>query len=277
MAGLESRNTQDTPLTEFDCKIFTEFYYGFLSKTEEEKIDLLKALTLLRQGQRRPFVHRLMEERALAESLFPSRQERNLLLTFPSTIETVWSIVEDYRRQSGKEEVSNELRSMVMGQIAQVEIAGNELNHMLEQLRPIPPKEKFELSITFANTGRLKPRALSNYKMLLIVLVDRPFLCILPEDKPSTMALGKLRSYIDQAFGDELSNLQIEFFTVGGGHLKKEEKAEIGGSDIIFDVIFDDQAATTETFQQYNHAKFGLITDILGEEFPNETFVLDQI
>ena len=123
MAGLESRNTQDTPLTEFDCKIFTEFYYGFLSKTEEEKIDLLKTLTLLRQGQRRPFVHRLMEERALAESLFPSRQERNLLLTFPSTIETVWSIVEDYRRQSGKEEVSNELRSMVMGQIAQVEIA----------------------------------------------------------------------------------------------------------------------------------------------------------
>jgi hypothetical protein len=93
------------------------------------------------------------------------------------------------------------------------------------------------MSMTFASTGRLKPRAQASYKMLLIVLSSRPFVCILSEDAPSTMALGKLRSYIDRTIGSGLDNLQIEFFPVVGGILNKSEKVQVAGDNHIFDLI----------------------------------------
>ena len=68
----ESRSPYDTALSELDCEVFTEFYFDFLGKTANEKIEFLKGLTLMRQGQRRAFIHSVMAARNLADH-FESR------------------------------------------------------------------------------------------------------------------------------------------------------------------------------------------------------------
>jgi hypothetical protein len=142
MAGeVESRNSLDTPLSERDCEVFNEFYFDFLGKTEQEKVNLLKSLALLRQGQRRPFIHAIMKDRALAESLFQSPEERDLLLTFPSTLESIWNVILDYRQNYGdSQEAIDSMRNWVVERMAQIKQACDDLNRVLEPLRPIPPR-----------------------------------------------------------------------------------------------------------------------------------------
>jgi hypothetical protein len=270
---IESRNVHDSPLSERDCEVFTEFYFGFLGKTEDEKVNLLKALTLLRQGQRRSFIHSVVTDRALAENIFPSLEERELLLTYPSTLESLWYLLMEYRQNYGEyDEVIASMRDWAVERLAEIKQTRDDLNKRLEPLRPIPPKDKFELSMSFANTGRLKPKAQTSYKLLLIILSSRPFLCILSEDSPSTRGLGKLRSYIDRTLGSALENMQIEFFTVGGGQLIKSDKVKIVGGDAIFDLVFEDPSLTlsSKIMSQYQNAKFNLMREVMREEFPAE-------
>lgn len=273
--GAENRNGLDTPVSERDCEVFAEFYNGFLGKTEEDKVSLLKALTLLRQGQRRPHIHSLISSRQLAEAIFPNLLERELLLTFPSTLESLWSVIKEYIGQygDGKEAVES-MGNWAVEQLAYIKNCREQLNSLTANLRPIPPKEKFELSITLAKTGRLKQRAIAFYKMLLVVLADHPFLCVMPEDAPSTMALGKFRSYVDRALTGAAEAIPVEFFTAGGGHMKKEEEVEIGGNNPIFDLLFEDltKPASSKLNSQYKNAKFFLLCEVLSEEFTTEVF-----
>jgi hypothetical protein len=272
---IEIRNTQDTPLSERDCEIFTDFYFGFLGKSEEEKVNLLKGLTLLRQGQRRQFIHSVINNRGLAENLFPTLEERELLLTFPSTLQMLWQVIIEYRQNFGElEEAVASMRNWTIERLGEIQKSRDELNRILEPLRPVPPKDKFELSMTFASTGSLKQRAQVNYKLLLVILSSRPFICIIPEKSPSTMALGKLRSYIDRTLGSAPQNVPIEFFTVGGGHLNKSDKILIGGKSEIFDPVFEDPTATSSSkvADQYRNTKFNLLREVLKEEFPTEVF-----
>src|SRR6185503_12644373 len=138
-------------------------YFGFLGKTEDEKVNLLKALTLLRQGQRRSFIHSVVTDRALADNIFPSLEERELLLTYPSTLESLWNLLMEYRQNYGEyDEVIASMRNWAVERLAEIKQTRDDLNKKLEPLRPVPPKDKFELSMSFANTGSLKQKAKSN-------------------------------------------------------------------------------------------------------------------
>lgn len=277
MSGvIESRNPQDTPLSELDCEVFTEFYYGFLGKSESDKIDFLKALTLMRQGKRRVFVHSIIAARKLAEYMLQYPAERALLLAFPSTLDYLWSQMLEYRRNYAGEGTAPlaPIRTMAVEYLGQVEHYYSTLVGMLKQVRPIQPKEKFQLSIAFANTGHLKKQAQTEYNMLMVILADHPFLCVMPTDSPSTMALGKLRTYVTQILGASVDSLPIEFFTVGGGYLKKKSHIEFGGHSEIFDISFDNPTApySSRLQQQFLEAKFNLTYEILSDEFPTEAF-----
>ncbi|MEW6731663.1 MAG: hypothetical protein AB1489_10080 [Acidobacteriota bacterium] len=272
----ESRNPKDTPLSELDCEIFIDFYSNFLAKTDQEKLTLLKSLTLMRQGRIRPYLHSIVSARKLAEAMLPTVAERELLLAFPSTLEALWSVVIDSRQGEYRNTSSIPIRSMVVNYLAQIGQARDELNRLLKQVRAIQPKDKFEIAITLANTGRLKKAAQLRYKYFLVILADHPFFCILPDNAPnSTMALGKLRSYLEQTLKEAISNLPLEFFVVGGGYLSKEQQVKLVGNNPIFDITFNNPVApfSYRVLSQYFNAKFELAREILKEEFPSETII----
>lgn len=281
----ENRSPYDTPLLELDCEVFYEFYFDFLGKTENDKLELLKAITLMRQGQRRAFVHSIMAARRLADTVFPTMEQRELLLTFPSTLPTVWSAMMDYKRDYrgvGSAPLAP-IQDVVSQQLSQVEESREQLKVALKGARSIQPKEKLNLAIAFSGTGELKQQQRMNYKVLLVALASQPFLCVIPQDSAqSTQALGKLRTYINQMltqlYGRIAESIHVEFFTVGGAYLKRDGRIEIAGFNPIFDVLFDnpDGPYSSKIINFYRSAKFTKIYEILSEEFPAEGFAWEE-
>lgn len=279
-ANIEARSPHDTPLTEWDCQVFQQFYFEFLGKTEEDSICLLKALSLMRQRQKRQLIHSLIKERAMAERFFPTMAERLLLLTYPSTLQTIWHHILEYRNTSlGGEAVLDSIRTSVVEYLTQIQGLSKELNDLLKKVQPLQPKEKFTLSIAFASTAELKNRPRSTYQWLGVVLVDKAFLCIMPDNSPSTNAIGKLRTYINQNLGAKADSLYIEFFIVGGGSLKKQSQIQMGGENPIFDIYFDNPNATAsqQLLSHYHNAKFALAYEVLSSEFPTEGFAWEPL
>ncbi len=277
----ENRNTKDTPLSELDCELFTEFYYDFLGKKENDKVAFLKTLTLLRQGQYRPFVHSVIAARKLTESLLPTLIERDIILTFPSILANFWHTIMEYRGRRAPETklVVEEVRELLAPYWLKIARERDELNDFLRSLRCLQPKDKLEMAITFANTAPKKQGSELGYHLLIVVLIDHPFICVLPASSPNrTLQIGRLRSYIEPMIKSRGIEVTLEFFTVGGAKINKADHLRIGGEDIVFDVTFNNPKApySTKVMENYRKAKFNLITEVLTEEFPAETIEWDM-
>ncbi len=266
---------KDTPLSEHDCQVFLNFYYSFLGQSEDNNLNLLKALSLMRQNRRRLVIHNLMAARGFAEQIFSNPAERVKILTYPSILENIWQQVIEYKRNYPTNPPVQPLQEMVTSYLTQVENSGIYLHNLLSKIQLIQPKDKFSLSIAFAGTEELKKQQRIQYQWLLIALIDRTFFCILPADATdSTMALGKLRNYVNQMLGADAANVYIEFFPLGGGILKKKSQVELFGRNQVFDVNYasTDTAYSRKVMVQHNNAKFNLAYEILSEEFPAEAF-----
>ncbi|MFY9227161.1 MAG: hypothetical protein WAQ98_31110 [Blastocatellia bacterium] len=265
----------DTPLSEHDCQVFLEFYQGFLGQSKDNSLNLLKALSLMRQSRRRLIIHNIMSSRRLAEQVFLKLQEQEKLLIFPSILENIWQQVLEYKSNYAGSFDIQPLQEMVVNYLGQIENNSNLLKVELKKVQSIQPKDKFSLSIAFAGTGELKQQQRPQYQWLLISLVDRSFLCVLPGDaKDSTMALGKLRTYVNQVLGANSNNFYLEFFTIGGGFLIKKNQVELFGRNPLFDISFA-SPNTTHSYKLmalHNNAKFNLAYEILSAEFPVEGF-----
>lgn len=276
-----SKELVNTPLSEHDCQVFLNFYYGFLGQSEDNSLNLLKALSLMRQNLRRLVIHNLMAGRAFAEQIFFNPIEREKILIYPSILENIWQHVMEYKRNyPGVNLPIEPIQEMVTNYLGQIENNSNYLSNALSKIQLIQPKDKFSLSIAFAGTEELKKRQRAQYQWLLIALVNRTFFCVLPADATdSTMALGKLRNYINQMLGAEASNIYMEFFPIGGGLLKKKSQVELSGRNQMFDVSFasTDTTYSHKVMAQHHNAKFNLAYEILSEEFPAEAFFWETI
>lgn len=277
----ETSKIYDTPLSEHDCQVFSDFYYNFLGQSEDNSINLLKSLTLMRQNRRRLVIHNLIAARKLAEEIFLKPEEREKILIYPSILENIWQQVLEYKRNfTGNNLPIQPLQQMVVNYFSQIDIAAKQLKEALKQTPSIQPKDKFNLSIAFAGTEELKQQKRAEYQWLLIALNDHPFLCILPADATdSTMALGKLRNYLNQMFGAQASNLYVEFFVMAGGFLKKNFRLELSGRNPLFEVSFSSPKSpnSQQVILAHHNAKFNLAYEILSAEFPIETFFWETL
>ncbi|MBI4853311.1 MAG: hypothetical protein HY819_16080 [Acidobacteria bacterium] len=277
----ETSKIYDTPLSEHDCQVFLDFYNNFLGQSEDDSLNVLKTLTLMRQNRRRLVIHNLVAARKLAEEIFPDPETRKKILTYPSILENIWQQVLEYKRNFSTTNFPIQpLQQMIANYLLQIDDLSNQLEEVLKKTPSIQPKDKFNLSIAFASTGELKQQKRAEYQWLLIALANHPFLCILPADATdSTMALGKLRNYLNQMFGDQASSMYIEFFVMAGGYLKRTLRVELSGRNPLFEISFSapNLPSSHQVVLAHHNAKFNLAYEILNAEFPLETFFWETI
>jgi hypothetical protein len=174
--------------------------------------------------------------------------------------------------------VVEEIRELLAPYWFKMEHERDILNDFLKSLRCLQPKDKLEMAITFANTAPKKQGSELGYHLLIVILVNHPFICVLPNGLPNrTLQIGRLRSYIEPMIKSKGEEIALEFFTVGGAKINKADHIRIGGGDMVFDVTFNNPKApfSTKVIENYRKAKFNLITEILTEEFPAETIEWD--
>lgn len=277
----ETSKIYDTSLSEHDCQVFLDFYTNFLGQSEDNNLNLLKTLTLMRQNRRRLVIHNIMAARKLADQIFSNPTQREKILTYPSILENIWQQVLEYKRNYNDNILPiAPLEQMVVNYFSQIDNATSRLKEVLKKTPSIQPKDKFNLSIAFAGTEELKQQKRAQYQWLIITLVDSAFLCILPADATdSTMALGKLRNYLNQMFGAEANSIYIEFFVIGGGLLKKTSQVELSGRNSQFEVSFSNPELPNshQVMAAHYNAKFNLAYEILSAEFPVDTFFWEPI
>ncbi|KAF0248389.1 MAG: hypothetical protein FD167_2209 [bacterium] len=272
----ETPKIYDTPLSEHDCQVFLDFYTNFLGQSQDNNLNLLKSLALMRQNRRRLVIHNVMAAHKLAEQVFSNPSDREQILTYPSILENIWQQVLEYKSNYTENNLPVEpLQQMVINYFSQIDTTNTQLKEVLKKTQSIQPKDKFNLSIAFAGTGELKQQKRAEYQWLIVALIDQLFLCILPANATdSTMALGKLRNYLNQMFGTEANNTYIEFFVLGGGLLKRNLQVELSGRNPLFEANFanPDSMYSHQIIVAHHNAKFNLAYEILSAEFPIETF-----
>jgi hypothetical protein len=112
----------------------------------------------------------------------------------------------------------------------------------------------------------------STLRFLLVILADHPFLIMLPSQTvETTPALGRLRRLIETQLGEKVDELIVEFFTVGGGYIRRAGDGVVfGGNNPLFDPTYaTPEAPAIKVFQQrWQDHKFSLIKRILTAEMP---------
>lgn len=264
----EVRCKADTPLSESDLETFNSFYSNFLGKRLEDKLSLLKAMTLVRRGDLRTFVNFTVLFQMRYEALIPTKQ-RDLLLSFPSVCKEIYDLVFTCTKNYGaKGETSTFLtREQVSEHLDRTEMFRLDLDTLLGQSPSIIPAHRALLD---AYISKPRPEGL---RFILVIMADHTFLGILPEDGScSTAAAGQIRSFLEERFGETLEENLVEFFVIGGGYMRYEQgRLLVGGRNTVFDPVFSN---TSEPFSglysgKFLELKFKLVHLILSAELPD--------
>lgn len=263
----EIRCSVDTPLSESDLETFNSFYSDFLGKRIEDKLSLLKAMTLVRRGDLRTFVNFTVLFQMRYEALIPTKQ-RDLLLSFPSVCKEIYDLVFTCTKNYGaKGETSAFLtREQVSDHLDRTEMFRLDLDTLLGQSPSIIPAHRELLDAYIASDGTQPLR------FVLAIMADHTFLGILPDNSCSTAVAGQIRSFLEDRFGETLEENLVEFFLVGGGYMRYEQgKLFIGGRNAVFDPAFSDPTGSLSVLYsgKFLELKFKLAHLILSAELPD--------
>lgn len=262
----EVRCSVDTPLSESDLETFNSFYSNFLGKRIEDKLSLLKAMTLVRRGDLRTFVNFTVLFQMRYEALIPTKQ-RDLLLSFPSVCKEIYNLVFTCTKNYGAKGETSVLltREQVSEHLDRTEMFRLDLDTLLGQSPSIIPQHREVLDAYLTN-----PRS-EALRFVLVIMADHTFLGILPGEACSTAAVGQIRSFLEDRFGETLEENLVEFFIVGGGYMRYEQgRLLLGGRNAVFDPMFNDTAGALSALYagKFLELKFKLVHLILSAELP---------
>jgi len=266
---MENRHANDSPLTEADIELFNRFYVDFLGKRLDDAMSFLKAGTLLRRGDLRDVVRETMILRTMFEQVIPSIRQRDMLLSFPGVLTNLHSMMFDLSRSYGAE--GNTVQVMKRDQVEKhldgTEMFRLDLDKAMEDFPSLPHDDRQAL----LQLMKVRPGE-STLRFLLVILADHPFLIMLPSQTvETTPALGRLRRLIETQLGEKVDELIVEFFTVGGGYIRRAGDGVVfGGNNPLFDPTYaTPEAPAIKVFQQrWQDHKFSLIKRILTAEMP---------
>ncbi len=274
----EGRCAVDTPLTESEMENFDKFYRVFLNKKLEDKLSLLKSILLVRRGDLRQYIEYAALFQNRYEGLIPAKQ-RDLLLSFPFVCKEVYNLIFSCMETYGEagKTVVDLTKEQVSDHLDRTEMFRIDLDTLLGATNAIVPESKQMLEEYFANSNKGSEER--SFKFCLIILVDHPMVSILPHtERNNTLAIAKVREYLEQTFGERFEENPVEFFVVGGGYIRREgEKIMIGGRSNIFDPLFADiNKPLSELYSsQFLTLKYQLVEQILRLEFPDGDFVIN--
>ncbi len=266
---MEHRQASDSPLTEADIELFNRFYVDFLGKRLEDPLSFLKVGTLLRRGDLRDVVRETMVLRTMFEQAIPNIRQRDLLLSFPGVLPNLHSMMFDLSQSYGAE--GNTVQVMKRDQVEKhldgTEMFRLDVDKAMENFPSLPPDDRQALlQLMKTHPGE------STLRFLLVILADHLFLIVLPsQTTETTPALGRLRRLIEARLGEKMDELIVEFFTVGGGYIRRAgDGLSFGGSNPLFDPTYaTPEAPTVKVFQQrWQEHKFSLVKRILSAEMP---------
>ncbi len=274
---MEHRRENDSPLTEADIELFNRFYVDFLRKRLDDPVSFLKVGTLLRRGDLRSVIHETMALRSMFEQAIPSVRQRDLVLSFPGVLPNLHNILFDLSQSYGAE--GNTVQFMKREQV-ETHLDGTEMFRLdvdkaMEDFPSLPDDDRrMLLDLMGKRPGE------ATLRFLMVILADHLFLVALPSGLAATTpALGRLRQLIEARLGDKADELIVEFFTVGGGYIRRAgEGLVFGGSNPLFDPTYAaPEAPAVKVFQQrWQEHKLSLVKRILSAEMPDLIVAFDR-
>jgi hypothetical protein len=273
----EGRCPLDTPLSENELEVFDRFYREFLNKKMEDKLSLLKGLSIMRRGDLRSYVQYAIMFQKRYENLIPLKQ-RDLLLSFPSVNKEVYNLIFSCLQNYGTagETVIYLTRDQVSDHLDRTEMFRLDLDSLMSSAPAIIPENKEALEEYFQESSPSN----QTYKFAIIILADSAFLSVLPgTERNSTIAIGQVRSYLEKTFKERFEENLIEFFVVGGGYIRCENGCIlIGGRSLMFDPLFAEVAKplSDRYCGQFIDLKFQLAQQILKAEFPKREVIINR-
>ncbi|MEW6737816.1 MAG: hypothetical protein AB1489_41430 [Acidobacteriota bacterium] len=279
LMAAEGRCPLDTPVSEAEMENFDKFYRSLLGKKLEDKLSLVKGLTLVRRGDLRPYVQYAALFQPRYEAVIPPKQ-RDLLLSFPSVNKEVYhlifSCVQSY---GGVGETAVLLtKDQVNDHLDRTEMFRIDLDSLLGELPAILPSNK-EMLAEFFEEIRNRPSE-RTFRFNIVTIADHAFLSVVPgTERSSTVTVGQIRTYLEQQFGERFEENLIEFFVVGGGYIRSENNNIIvGGRNMMFDPLFAEiQKPISEMYSsRFVEYKFQLAHQILMAELPEYTVNINR-
>lgn len=279
LATPEGRSAIDTPISETELENFDKFYRDFLRKRLEDKLSLLKGISLLRRGDLRQYVQFAVLFQNRYESLIPLKQ-RDMLLSFPSVNKEIYGLMFSCAQSYGLAGETAVLltKNQIGEHLDRTEMFRIDLDTLLASAEAITPENRAMLAEYFAEAK--KGATEKAFKFTLVILADHAMISILPNtERNSTIAVGQIRAYLEKRFPKKLEENLIEFFAVGGGFIRADDKEIlIGGRSNVFDPTFGDIGSNLSDLYagQYLNVKYQLAEQILKTEFPEYVFKIKQ-
>jgi hypothetical protein len=271
MARLES--PIDQPITEEDAAALYLFYSEFLRKDPNDALSLLKCVTLLRRNELREYVHNFGTLRKRLDTMLRGARQRDLLLSYPSTIHRVHDLLWEGQEAYGEDgsTVMTILGSQASDYLDQTESFRVDLDSLLADCPSMVAGDAEALA-------RLANESHGAFLYTLIALADHVFVALLPHDHPEpTEAVLRTRNYVQERLGPKFEDQIIEFFVVGGGFIRATSHGLVlGGAHPLFDPTFADlgQDGSNRLLADFVYKKHRLTIDALRIELPDLQFLV---
>ena len=268
-----TENLIDPPVTEHDAAALYDFYEVLLKKDVADRLSFLKSVTLLRRTDLREYIHAFALMKKRIGVLIPEPRQRDLLLSYPSTIQRVHELLWEGQEAYGAEgaTVMTILSNQAVDYLDQTEMFRVDLDSLLGDCPSLLPDDAAALDDAILS-GK------GNFMYLLVALADHVFVSLLPHDSQEpTEAILKTRSFLHDQLGDKFDDQIIEFFVIGGGNLRVlGKRVAIAGVHPLFDPVFDEtgKTATDRLFTDFVRAKHRLTLDTLSGEMPDVAFIV---
>jgi hypothetical protein len=269
-----TENLIDPPVTENDAEALYTFFGEFLNKDETDTLSFLKCATLIRRTDLREYVHHFALMRKRLEPMLRTPRQRDLLLTYPSTIHRVHQLLWESQEAYGPEE-SSTMMTILGGQAAeyldQTESFRMDLDGLLGDCPSIIPDDVAALQVAAA-AGH------GAFLFSLIALVDHVFVSILPYDySQPTEAVLRTRNFVQERLGEQFEEQIIEFFVIGGGYLRiLGRRFVICGVHPVFDPSLAEfgQHYSDRLLADFTRGKLRLTLGALRAQMPNQQYIV---
>ena len=268
-----TENLIDPPLTEKDAEALYTFYEKFLRKDGNDTLSLLKCVTLVRRSDIRDYVHNFALMRKRLDALLREPRQRDLLLSYPSTIQRVHQLLWEGQEAYGEDgsTVMTILGSQATEYLDQTEMFRVDLDSLLADCPMILPEDRSALEDAVAS-------GYGTFLFALIALADQYFVSLLPYDHPQpTEAVLRTRTFLQHRLGAKFDEQIIEFFVIGGGYLRVVGPAVVlCGVHPVFDPTFADlgQPYSDRLFADFVRGKLRLTLDALRGEMPGYQYIV---
>ena len=264
-------------ITEKDAELFSRVFYELLGQTEQDTNCFLKILSMLARKETLGFVYTADRICATIMLMLAKREQRLLLLTFPTTTKNFFTYLQSI--DSSKEKIDQAqwgtLKSRCTEYFQQMQDFADSLAGLTNHLPRILPSDREVVN----NFIKAPGPANRDLPFLMLFACDHLIMDICTNNAERLYqmesALGKLRVYLREQMGAEFQEPSIELFPIGGGRIAcRSGRFFLTGHNESFELAFTDppESMTNYIISKVASIKFSYASQVLRAEFPDLRF-----